>query len=145
MNLGVIFALLASVFWGFVYVIDQKILERMPVLKFLFYEHLLWVVFLTLYMLFAAKGTARLHQSDLTIFKDPYFLILIPATFIANILILKSIQNVGATTAVVLEISYPIFVALFSYLLFKQQVNRMTLLGGLLIFAGSAIVLYFNK
>jgi drug/metabolite transporter (DMT)-like permease len=54
--------------------------------------------------------------------------------------ILGSIQALGAGTSAVLEISYPLFVALFSVLLFKGQLELPIIIGGVFIFVGSAII-----
>jgi uncharacterized membrane protein len=40
----------------------------------------------------------------------------------------------------VLEISYPLFVALFSVLFFKGQLQMPVVVGGVFIFIGSAII-----
>ena len=58
----------------------------------------------------------------------------------AALAILGSIQLLGANKSAVLEISYPLFVALFSVLLFKGQLHPPVILGGIFIFIGSAII-----
>ena len=56
-------------------------------------------------------------------------------------LIYAAIAQKNVTYAAVLEISYPIFVCLFTWLLFRDlQMSWNIALGGLLIFAGSALV-----
>jgi len=66
-------------------------------------------------------------------------LTLITATA-AALSILASIQLLGAGKSAVLEISYPLFVAVFSVLLFKGQLQPQVMLGGIFIFIGSAII-----
>jgi drug/metabolite transporter (DMT)-like permease len=66
-------------------------------------------------------------------------LTLITATA-AALSILASIQLLGAGKSAVLEISYPLFVAVFSVLLFKGQLQSQVVLGGIFIFIGSAII-----
>jgi drug/metabolite transporter (DMT)-like permease len=58
----------------------------------------------------------------------------------AAIAILSSIQLLGAAKSSVLEISYPLFVALFSCWLFGSQVQLPVMIGGGFIFVGAAII-----
>jgi len=58
----------------------------------------------------------------------------------AALSILGSIQLLGASKSAVLEISYPLFVALFSVLLFQGQLQLPVVVGGIFIFVGSAII-----
>lgn len=49
------------------------------------------------------------------------------------------------TVATILEMTYPLFIALFGYLLFKEnQLDMATLIGGALIFCGVGIIIYFK-
>lgn len=57
--------------------------------------------------------------------------------FIGNALIYWGIQQKNATAVSLIEITYPFFVALFSFLLFQQNnLTIGTLIGGVLIFIG---------
>jgi drug/metabolite transporter (DMT)-like permease len=58
----------------------------------------------------------------------------------AALSILGSIQLLGANKSAVLEISYPLFVALFSVLFFQGQMQLPVIVGGIFIFIGSAII-----
>jgi drug/metabolite transporter (DMT)-like permease len=58
----------------------------------------------------------------------------------AALCILGSIKLLGAGTSAVLEISYPLFVALFSVFLFQGQLQLPVVIGGLFIFVGAAII-----
>jgi drug/metabolite transporter (DMT)-like permease len=66
-------------------------------------------------------------------------------SFGATALLFLSIGSKNATLASLIEISYPVFVAMFSYLLFREiQVNASVLLGGLLVFAGVGLIILNN-
>jgi hypothetical protein len=57
-----------------------------------------------------------------------------------------AIQSKNATLSTLIEISYPIFIILLGWILFKQ--NHLTpsvLIGGGLIFTGIAVIYAFNK
>ena len=58
----------------------------------------------------------------------------------AALSILASIQVLGASKSAVLEISYPLFVAVFSVLFFGGQLQLPVVVGGVFIFIGSAII-----
>jgi len=58
----------------------------------------------------------------------------------AALSILGSIQLLGASKSAVLEISYPLFVALFSAVLFRGQLQLPVVIGGVFIFLGAAII-----
>jgi drug/metabolite transporter (DMT)-like permease len=56
-------------------------------------------------------------------------------------LIIHSISMKNATLASLIEISYPLFTALFAYLILKDtQVNLWTAAGGLLIISGISLI-----
>ena len=65
----------------------------------------------------------------------------IAALCIAEFGIGYSIQGKNATLAGLIEISYPLFIALFAYFLFgEMQIGVASALGGVLIFAGVALI-----
>jgi drug/metabolite transporter (DMT)-like permease len=67
-------------------------------------------------------------------------------TFIAALLIGLSVQGSNATFAGIIEMSYPIFIVAFSYLLFREHhLNAGIIVGGVLIFIGVAVVYFFNR
>jgi drug/metabolite transporter (DMT)-like permease len=62
------------------------------------------------------------------------------------VLLFLSIDSKNATLTSLIEISYPIFVVVFAYLLFKQvHLNLSMMIGGLLILAGAAIIIVNNQ
>ena len=60
--------------------------------------------------------------------------------------VFMAISSKNATLASLIEITYPVFVALFSYIMFKQMhVNASVVLGGLLVMAGAGLIIYNNQ
>jgi drug/metabolite transporter (DMT)-like permease len=56
-----------------------------------------------------------------------------------------AISSKNATLASLIEISYPVFVAFFSYLFFRHaHLNASAALGGLLVIAGAGLIIYNN-
>ncbi len=66
-------------------------------------------------------------------------------SIVGTVLLYMSINSRNATLASLIEISYPVFVVLFSYLLFRQvHVTPSVVAGGLLVFAGVALIILNN-
>jgi drug/metabolite transporter (DMT)-like permease len=62
------------------------------------------------------------------------------------LLLFLSIAGRNATLAALLEISYPVFVVLFAWLLFREwHVNASVAFGALLVFAGVALIIWNNR
>jgi drug/metabolite transporter (DMT)-like permease len=62
-----------------------------------------------------------------------------------SVLLFLSIAGKNATLASLIEISYPVFVAVFAFVLFREvQISRSVVVGGLLVFAGVATIIWNN-
>jgi drug/metabolite transporter (DMT)-like permease len=142
----ILFAIGASIFWGLAYVINEKIYNYIPVLPYLA------ITFLSAGVVMAAISlfNGELVKDIGAIMASPKLLTLIISGIVllilAEICIGYSIMGKNATIAGLIEISYPLFIAIFSYLLFKE--NNLTLgttIGGALIFAGIAVIYAFNR
>lgn len=60
-------------------------------------------------------------------------------------LLFLSIAGKNPTLAALIEISYPVFVALFAWLLFREvHWNESVLLGAALVFTGVALIIWHN-
>jgi drug/metabolite transporter (DMT)-like permease len=79
--------------------------------------------------------------------KEQWMILAIAITSTAGaVLLYLSIVNKNATVASLIEITYPLFVIIFSYLLFKQvHINLSVVIGGLLILSGAMIIIYNNQ
>jgi drug/metabolite transporter (DMT)-like permease len=137
---GLVLAVLASVLWGLTYCLDERVLSSLSVFKLYFLHCLCGVLVAGVIMLVQGASPASLLTFDTATSSLPLVgLTLITATA-AALSILGSIQLLGASKSAVLEISYPLFVALFSVLLFKGQLQLPVVVGGVFIFIGSAII-----
>ena len=62
------------------------------------------------------------------------------------VLLYLSVNSKNATLASLIEITYPLFVVLFAYLMFRQvHVNTSVILGGLMILVGAGLIIYNNQ
>ncbi|MDP3980731.1 MAG: EamA family transporter, partial [Chlamydiota bacterium] len=141
-----IYALGASVMWGLTYIINEQLFKKISVISSLSITLLISSLFIVSWAYFSGF----LKRDVMIISNSPKLLVLMIASIVifilAEILINFSIADKNATLASLIEISYPIFVALFSYMIYRQgQMNTGTVLGGILVFVGVGVIYYFNK
>jgi drug/metabolite transporter (DMT)-like permease len=139
--IGLVFAFGAALTWGLVYTVDQKILTELSPVTLLFIQAVVTVLVLAPFVFVqheAFESVRSLSRPTM------YFLFAsLVLTVCANVLIFYSIQHLGASTAALLEITYPLFVVFFVLVLFGTAPNVYVLLGGGLILIGAMLVSYF--
>ncbi len=137
---GYVLAVMASVLWGLTYCLDERVLASLSVFK-LYFLHCLCGVLVSAAILVAQGHTpGSLIRFDTTAVSLPLVGLTLVTATAAALCILGSIKLLGADTSAVLEISYPLFVALFSVLLFQGHLQIQVVIGGLFIFVGAAII-----
>ena len=142
----IIYALGASLMWGLTYVINEQVYRKISVITSL----AITTLATGFVMLLIAYGGHFLKRDFVAIAgsRRPLYLIIAETVILilAEIFIGFSITSKSATLAGLIEISYPIFIAIFAFLLFKEnQLSASTAVGGALIFIGVFIIYYFNK
>lgn len=140
--MGFIYAIGAAAIWGLVYTIDQKILSATSPVTFLFINSLLIAILMLPFALFDYRSIKNLITSDRI-----NIVLIITAVILAalaNFLIFSSIKSLGVATASIIEIAYPFFVVLFSYILYRSSPNIYFFIGGALIFFGSFLIIRFG-
>lgn len=138
-NTGLFYAIGAAVVWGLVYTIDQKILSEVSPIALLFINSVTTAVIM-LPFLFFSNGSIR---AILTTGKTSLLLIFgaIALAALANFFIFSGIKSLSASTASIIEVSYPFFVVLFSFIIFRAVPNIYFFLGGALIFVGTFVII----
>ncbi len=139
-SLGYILAFVAAVLWGLTYCLDERVLESLSVPKLYFLHSLCGVLVAGAILLCQGNSIGSLLHIDRATISLPLVAVTLVTATAAAFAILGSIQLLGAGTSAVLEISYPLFVALFSVLLFQGQLELPLVIGGIFIFIGSAII-----
>lgn len=143
----ILYALAASVLWGVSYAASGRVIARgLSPLSFFFLYALLGALGAALAM--SATGTwSRLLPNLRGLGSDwPWLLVALGSSAIGTLLIYVAIGEKNATLASLIEISYPLFVAIFAWLFFREaQANAMTGLGAALIAAGVGIVFLANR
>lgn len=146
-NMWIIYALLASAFWGLNYLFFEKLLAKLSLFGLLAIQFsIIGIVFALLaYFRGELSPTLNTITNAPSLFKWLFILGLI-TSIIAELTIGASIQSKNATLAGLIEISYPIFIALFSIIIFRQNnITWSVIIGGLLIFGGISVVYFFNR
>ena len=141
METGYIYAIGAAITWGLVYAIDQKILSDVPPITLLFTDSIIAAVVMLPFIFFSNGSIKDVLVSG----KTNWTLIIISVVLatLASFLIFSGIKNLNASTASIIEIAYPFFVVLFSYILFRSTPNIYFFIGGTLVFIGSIIIIKF--
>ena len=137
----IVFALFASLFWGLNYVLAERIFSyKISPLTLVGIE-----MFIGGAAFLAISAFHRLGSELTAISADRTLVLLLIAALIStvtgNLLIATSIQSKNATLAGLIEISYPLFIAAFSYLLFGiNYISIGVACGGALIFGGVVVI-----
>lgn len=139
-NLGFALAIAASVLWGLTYCLDERVLSSLSVFKLYFLHCLCGALVAGVILLVQGDSPATLVSFDTAKAGLPLVGLTLVTATAAALSILGSIRLLGADKSAILEISYPLFVALFSVLFFKGQLQLPVVLGGIFIFIGSAII-----
>lgn len=137
---GLGLAVTASVLWGLTYCLDERVLAGVSVFKLYFLHCLAGAVVAGGILLAQGDSPASLLRVDHDRVSLPLIVITLATATAAALAILGSIQLLGASKSAVLEISYPLFVALFSFVFFGGNLQTPVLVGGGFIFVGAAII-----
>jgi drug/metabolite transporter (DMT)-like permease len=133
-------AVLAAVLWGLTYCLDERVLSTLPVFKLYFLHCVCGALIAGAILLYQGSSFGGLFAIDTSRSSVPLVGLTLATATAAALSILASIQVLGASKSAVLEISYPLFVAVFSVLFFGGQLQLPVVLGGVFIFIGSAII-----
>lgn len=142
MEIGFVYAIGAAIVWGLVYTIDQKILTQISPLMLILVNSLISLIIALPFVLFdQASGFKSLAQVS----KMSWLLIIGTAGLatLASYYIFSSIKHLDASAASIIEISYPFFVVLFSFIVFRTTPNLAFFLGAGLVFIGSFIIVKY--
>jgi drug/metabolite transporter (DMT)-like permease len=137
-------ALGAAVVWGIHYPLIEFALRRVSLLTVLLLTALPVLLLLPFFghvLLADARSLAQLGAGERWT-----VLAVSLSSLLATVLLFLSIDGKNATMAGLIEISYPIFIVLFTWLLFREMhLTWTSALGGLLIMAGAAVVIVGSR
>ena len=142
----IVFALGASIFWGISYVLSEQVYRHISILT-----SIAFTLTVAGIMVGAIALTTNVLSKDVaTMVSSPrvFFLLALGtlALIIAELCIGFSISNKNSTIAGLIEISYPLFIVLFSFLFFRESnLNLATIIGASLVFTGVGLIYAFNR
>lgn len=141
---GYLLAVAAAVLWGLLYVLDERLLAGISIYRLYFLHSLAGLAVAGIVLLAQGESPASLVRLSFPGAGLPLVLATMAVVVLACLAIFSSIQALGASRAAVLEISYPLFVAFFAWLLYRQPIEWPVIVGGVFIFIGSAIIVTFG-
>lgn len=145
-TMWIIYSLIASILWGLDYTLAGKLLEKTGFPLLLALQFLVGFLVMLGFVLSSGAYKAELPRLFSTTQSIAMVVIMIGAFVAAHVCIVLSIENKTATLASLIEMSYPIFVVAFSWLLFREaSLHVGTVIGGALVFAGVSMVYFFNQ
>jgi drug/metabolite transporter (DMT)-like permease len=137
------YAIVASICWGMSYAASGVILKKgfSPLLFFFGYS-LVCTVGASIALLTSGKLATLWKHEGLGRSDLGWFFLSIGVGALGAYMTYVAMAAKNPTLASLIEISYPFFVVLFSWLFFRQlQLNQATLTGGLLLFAGVVVII----
>lgn len=141
-----VYACSAAVLWGLSYTVSEQLMKKLSIPTVL-----LTAAMGNLIFALAAGLILKKFPKDWETLKTgdgvTWLMLGSVAVYVAaNIFILLATKSKNATMAAMVEITYPLFTALFAWLLFKEvQVNTGTAFGAALILSGVCCIYYFSK
>lgn len=138
-----IYALGAAILWGLQYATIEQLLKTIPTpLLTLAYTVALALTNLGVFVWFRFELGLDQFSTYWTGRNLLLFGLVVLVGCASTLLIFAAIAQGNATKASIIEITYPLFVAMFALLLYQENtLSRQTLIGGLVILFGVIIVL----
>lgn len=138
-----VFAIGAAMVWGLHYPLIDHALKRVSIVSVFTLTLLPLLIVVPLYHKQLAADWAAVQHMDWST-RLPILAIIVTSTAGA-LLLIASIAGKNATLAALIEISYPVFVALFAWLLFGEyHLTPRVMLGAGLIIAGVLLIIWRN-
>ncbi len=141
----IVYALCAAMLWGLTYVLRGEIYKQISIYSSLGITYFFFCIILLLFSHLTGRLRADIQTLSSSKTTLGYFAVAFFVLLFAEICIGLSISAKNPTLAGIVEIAYPLFIALFSFILFKQQVPLSTIVGGVIVFVGVGVIYYFNR
>lgn len=136
-------ALAAAVVWGLHYPLVAHALRHLSAVGVLLLTILGIAAMALINLKAVGNDFAALRGMDA---RGRTLVMLLPLTsLLGSWLLYVSIGQKNATLASLIEISYPVFVALFAYVLFRETtLDALTLIGAAMVFAGVGLIIWHH-
>ena len=141
-----IYGLAAAILWGASYAASGPILRAgmPPLIFYCCYSLIGLITASTLFLIRGDKETLLSQLRGLSAAHAGWFLFSLVAASLAALMTYLAIGEKNATLASMIEISYPLFVVIFTWFFFQEfQPNAMTCLGSFFVIFGVMLILKY--
>jgi drug/metabolite transporter (DMT)-like permease len=136
-------ALGAALIWGIHYPLIDFALKRVSVFSVLLLTVLPVVLLMPIFLRDVAHDLSSVRT--LSVMEQGTIAAIALTSLLGTVLLYLSIAGRNATLASLIEITYPLFVVFFSYIMFRQlHLNPSVIIGGLMVIAGAGLIIYNN-
>ncbi len=137
-------ALAAALVWGIHYPLVDFALKRVSIYSVLLMSVLPIVLLMPVFLRDLARDLEAVRA--LPGVEQGMIVAIGLTSLLGAVLLYLSIAGKNATLASVIEITYPVFVAVFAYVIFRQvHLNASVVIGGLMVMAGAGLIIYNNQ
>ena len=141
-RLWFIYALGAAILWGLQYATIEQLSKTIPTPLLTLAYTVVALTYLCVFVCFRLELGLDQFRNYWTVKNLLLFGLVVLVGCASTILIFAAIAKGTATKASIIEITYPLFVALFAIVLYQEDtLNRQTLIDGLIVLLGVIVVL----
>ena len=130
-----IYAILASLFWGVMYYFQSKLISKGMNLVTMWGLNMIPNI---VYLIISHKEFGNNIS-----FKDNFYLFFfwITGSYLGSFFIYLSLKNTDVSSASIIEMTYPVFIMMLLFLIDGEIPNIKSIVGFILIFIGSIFIL----
>ncbi len=139
-----VMALAAALVWGIHYPLVDFALKRVSVYSVLLLSVLPVLLLMPIFLRDVVRDLDKVRA--LPGMEQGMIAAIGLTSLLGAVLLYLSIAGKNATLASLIEITYPVFVAFFAYVMFRHvHVNASVIVGGLLVMTGAGLIIYNNQ
>lgn len=131
-----IYALMASFFWGIMYYANSKIVKTgMTYSQMLFFSLPLWF-----FLMFFLRKDESLFDQNMVESNKLFLILFLISSILGNFLIFQSLKTADVVIISVIEMTYPIFILLIKFFFERERIEWTQMLGILVTIFGVFLV-----
>ena len=131
-----IYALMASFFWGIMYYANSKIVKTgMTYSQMLFFSLPLWF-----FLMFFLRKDESLFDQNMVESNKLFLVLFLISSILGNFLIFQSLKKADVVIIAVIEMTYPIFILLIKFFFERERIEWTQMLGVLVTIFGVFLV-----
>ena len=131
-----IYALMASFFWGIMYYANSKIVKTgMAYSQMVFFSLPLWF-----FLMFFLRKDESLFDQNMVESNKLFLVLFLISSILGNFLIFQSLKKADVVIIAVIEMTYPIFILLIKFFFERERIEWTQMLGVLVTIFGVFLV-----